>query len=61
MTVLTAYVKIQIEMVNNFLNRFQRRFNKTEANSKLDSRTKIAREQFKKLVERGQDLPVVLL
>lgn len=48
-------------MVNSFLKKFSDRFNKNEANSKLDSRSKIAREQFKKLVERGQDLPVVLL
>ena len=60
LTHLTRCVKIQIGMVNKLIALLQKN-KKSEAIYRQDSLNKIGREQFRKLTERGIDLPVVLL
>lgn len=54
-------LKSKIDMVNTLLNKLKVRNNKTEANKDNEKLSRLAREQFKKLLERGTDLPVALL
>ena len=61
LTHLTTCDKIRIEMVNAILNHLGRKPKQTEASYKRELMIKQAGDQFRKLVERGLDLPVVLL
>lgn len=48
-------------MVNSLFNKIKGKTYETEANRENEKLSKLAREQFKKLIERGTDLPVALL
>jgi hypothetical protein len=53
-------LKSKIGMVNKFLS-LLRKNKRTEPKYLNDPRSRLANEQFKRLIERGIDLPVVLL
>jgi hypothetical protein len=61
LTHLTDCDRIRIDMVNVILKRFNKKQVQTEASYKRELMIKQAGDQFKKMVERGLDLPVVLL
>lgn len=60
LTLLTGYVKIQEVMVNQFLSLLRRK-NLKSTNSREEALIRVGREQFRKLTDKGIELPVVLL
>lgn len=60
LTLLTGCVKIQKDMVNQLLSLLKKK-NSRNPNSREEALIKLGREQFRKLTDKGIELPVVLL
>ena len=61
LTHLTTYAKIQLTMKFNLLGATKIKAVKTISDYKQDILVKQGREQFKKLLEKGISIPVVML
>ena len=61
LTHLTRYAKMRIRMIINFLSIGKKRAVRTLGDYKQEILIKQGREQFKKLLEKGIRIPVVLL
>ena len=58
---MTTYDTIPLDMKFNFLGNKNRKTVKTIADYKQEALVRVGREQFKKLLEKGISIPVVLL
>lgn len=58
---MTTYDTIPLDMKFNFLGGKSKRAIKTISDYKQEALVRVGREQFKKLLEKGISIPVVLL